>query len=276
MKKLCILLGICICLFCQSCQKDEIGTITDGIKDEITANLEGTLLDGGEISDISLFCIENNKSMIGEHWYEYYQKTKSVQDYNSFKLYLILNRNAPIYKSDNKDEMASIGKIEDEYQKERSRFILESYKTYHQNNITWWPVLFTAFINGDLTITCDKTLFGEKPGTNLLPYFSVFSQSPCLPIGVENPKFLYNFGETISTEATKFFAKETWLQPEYYLQFAKIPDEKYEELTLCISIPMTIEHTRDIAVSKYKGVELDQKFTEAVFSSKCQIKFNWD
>lgn len=276
MNKVFIFLSICLCAICQSCQNDNFEASTDVIKDEINADPEGLLLNGGEISDISLYCIENNKSMIGEQWYEYYPKIKTVQDYNSFKLYLILNRNAPIYTSSDKEEMATIGKIETEYQKERATFIVESYNEHRQKYDTEWPVLFTAFINGDLSITCDKIIFGEEPGTNLISYFSVFSQSPCVPIGVENPRFLYDFGEDKPTEAAKLFVKETWLQPEYLLEFSKQPDEKYEELTLFISLPMTIEHTRDIAVSKYKGIELNQNYSEAVFSSKCPIKFKWN
>ena len=93
---------------------------------------------------------------------------------------------------------------------------------------------------------------------------------------MDNPHFLYNFGEDRPKEAEKLFLKETWLQPEYHLEFSKQPDEKYEELTLFITLPIAIEHTRDIAVSKYKGIELDQNCSEAVFSSKCQIKFNWN
>lgn len=275
MKKVFLFFCICICMFFQSCQSGEIEANTEDIKDEVNADPEGMLLDGGEISDISLYCIENNKSMIGEQWYEYYPKTKTVTDYDSFKLYLILNRNASVYTSDNKEEMASIGKIESEYQKERSTFISVSYRKYRQNNDIDWPVLFTAFVNGDLTITCDKLLFGEQPGTNLLSYFTVFSDSPCVPMGIEDPQFLYNFGEDRPTDASKLFQKESWLQPEYHLEFSKQPSEKYEELTFSISLPMTIEHTRDIAVSKYRGQEVSQKYTEAVYTSKCQIKFNW-
>lgn len=276
MKKLFVFLILCLCIFSQSCRNEDIEASVNVIKEEINVNPEGLLLDGGEISDINLYCIENDKSMIGEHWYEYYPKIKTVQDYNSFKLYLILNRNAPVYTSSDNDEMNSIRKIEAEYQKERSLFIVDSYNKNRQKEDTEWPVLFTAFINGDFSITCDKIIFGEQPGTNLISYFSVFSKSPCVPIGVDNPHFLYNFGEDRPKEAEKLFLKETWLQPEYHLEFSKQPDEKYEELTLFITLPIAIEHTRDIAVSKYKGIELDQNCSEAVFSSKCQIKFNWN
>ena len=93
------------------------------------------LLDGGRISDISLYCIEKNDTTIGELWYEYYPKVKTVKDYNSFNLYLRLNRNAYVYNSDNKEEMLSIIDIELEYQRERSSFICDSYIKYLQKLI---------------------------------------------------------------------------------------------------------------------------------------------
>lgn len=272
-----LMLSGLVCLFSQSCQNEEIGANDNhSITDEINANTEGLLLDGGEISDISLFCIENNKSMIGKQWYEYYPETKTVSDYSSFKLILMLNRNAPIYIAEDIDERTSIAKIEYEYVIEKSLFIYENYKKYKESNPAGWPDLFTAYLNGELSITCDKILFGQQPGTNLSSYFTVSAKSPCIPLGIENPKLLYKYGEELPIEVPKLLTKGTWLQPEYNLQFAKLPDEKYEDLTLYVTLPMVIEHVRDIAVSRYKGTELDNKYSEAAFKADCLIKFNWD
>lgn len=276
MKRVCILLSIFTCLLCQSCQNDETEPIVDNPQAEIHAPSEGMLLDGGVISGINLYCLEYNKQYYGMQWYEYYPLTKTVTDYNSFRLFLLFNGNAPVYSSDNKEEMTSIFKNMLEYEKERSNFILESYNTYTKG-AKGWPALFTAFINGELTITCDKVIFGEEAGTNLLPHFTVIAESQCIPIGVENPTFLYNYGDNIPTEATKVFVKDTWLQPKYVLHFAETPTEKYEDLTFHITLPMKKEHIRDMAVSKHKtGVEPDRKYSEEVFSSDCQIKFNWN
>lgn len=276
MNKVIILLITCLCIFCQSCINDDIDASEDGTNYGLNLSDEGMLLDGGRISDISLYCIEKNDTTIGELWYEYYPKVKTVKDYNSFELYLRLNRNAYVYNSDNKEEMSSIIEIELEYERERSQFIYDSYKEYLQKASARWPELFTAFINGEASITCDKILYGEKPGTNLISYFSVFAESPCIPIGVESPRFLYDYGEDIPTEAAKLFINGTWLQPKYVLEFSKKPNEKYDELTLCITLPIKKEHTRNIAVSKYRGTSFKQKYSENVFSSKCLIKFNWD
>lgn len=49
MNKVFIFLSICLCAICQSCQNDNFEASTDVIKDEINADPEGLLLNGGEI-----------------------------------------------------------------------------------------------------------------------------------------------------------------------------------------------------------------------------------
>lgn len=206
---------------------------------------------------------------------EYYPKTKVVQDYDAFKLYLFLNRDAYTYMSDNVNEMRSISKIEDECCREKSLFILEDYKEYKNKDSVGWPVLFTAYTNGEVSVTCDKMLFGEKAGANLSSYFSISAESACIPIGIENPRLLYRFGEEIPNNLSELFVRGTWLQPKYILQFAKLPSEKYDELTFNISFPILIEHMRNYAVAKYKGKELASKYSEVTYKAECRIKFNW-
>ncbi len=264
-----------VCLFCQSCQNEETEANETS---KIDVPRVGLLLDGGQISDISLYCIEDNKSMIGELWYEYYAKTKTVSDYSSFKLCLMLNRNAGSYYPDDLNERAAIARLEAKYVKEKSLFIYERYENYiiERQEEIGWPDLFTAYTNGDLSITCDKILFGEQPGTNLSSYFTVSSKSPCVPIGIESPRILYDFGEQIPTDVSRLFMKGTWLQPEYDFRFAKQPAEKYEELTLYISLPLLKEHVRNMVIASYKGTEFGQKLTESECKAECLIKFNWE
>ena len=259
-----------VCLFCQSCQNEEIEA-SDNIEG-IVAPVVGRLLDGGAISDVSFYCLDFPRCYT-EHWLEYYAKIKTVSDYDSFRFCLMLHRDAWQYCSNDSAEMKSIYKIEYECEQERSQFIVESYNNYE--GIRGWPVLFTAYLNGDLSITCDKVLFGEQPGTNLSSYFTVSSKSDCVPVGIENPQILYDFGEEIPREVPKLFVKGTWLQPDYWLDFLEPPVEKYEELTLYLSLPMIKEHLRYVAVSKYRGTEYKPRFSESVFNTKCTIRFNW-
>ena len=270
---------IFICLFMSlgitSCHDDNDNDILGNCP---PPPLEGLLIDGGQISDISLYCLENQHSTIGEMWYDYYKRVKTVPDYESFHLRLILNRTAGRYVTDDKEEMYQIGQYELEYEKEKSRFILDSYNNYKENHPGGleWPTLFTAYVNGEVTITCDKVLFGKEPGEDLSPYFSVKSRTNCLPVGIENPKLLYDFGDEIPTEWSKLFVDGSWLQPEYRLVFAEQPDEKYEEITLSVSFPMIIENYRNIAVDKYRGKEGGTRRTEHVHKSECLIRFHWE
>ena len=259
-----------------ACQKDDKKTPNETTPIEVNELIEGTLLDGGEISGVSLYCIENNASMVGQQWYEYYAKTKTVKDYTEFKLYAMLDRDAARYTTDDASEMASIAKLESEYYADKSSFILDAYKNYENSQSIEWPVLFTAYVNGEVTITCDKTLYGITPGSDLSKHFTISSKSSCLPVGIENPKLLYTFGEEMPTDMSELFVKESWLQSEYYLQFAGNPTEKYDELTLYLTIPATVEHSRDYAVAKYKGTAFESKFSDTSLKAECTIKFNWN
>lgn len=267
---LCLFAGICM----QSCQNDELET-NNGNTSEIVLPVEGLLLDGGLISDVSLYCIEKNNPHIGEQWNEYYPETKTVKGYDAFRLLLYPHTNAPRYNSEDKKEMDAIKKIEEEYYKEKSTFILEAYNEYNKTGVTGWPEVFTAYTTEDITITCDKVLFGEQPGTNLTSHFALRSDVFCVPVGVEEPKLLYGFGET-PKRMSDLLVKGAWLHNEYYMEFAEQPAEKYNELTLSLSCPVLLEHARDLATAKYKGSDLPRKFSEKVFTSKCLIKFNWD
>ena len=268
-----------MCLFMSlgivSCQDDDNNNI---LHDGLNANPEGMIINGGQISGISLYCLKNRYCPVGETWYDYCKRVKTMPNYESFHLRLILNMNAGRYVTDDREEMYQIEQNEHEYLKEKSRFILDSYNNYKENHSGGleWPTLFTAYVNGEVTITCDKVLFGKKPGEDLGQYFSVKSRTNCLPAGIENPILLYDFGEEIPTEWSKLFVFGSWLQPEYRLVFAEQPDEKYEEITLSVSFPMIIENYRNMAVDKYRGKEEGIKLTKHVHKSECLIRFNWE
>ena len=248
---LCILSGMGFI----SCHNDDDEPIPKGVPQP---SLEGTLLDGGWISDVSLYCVEYNKSHGGA---DYYPKTKTVKDYTDFWLEIMLHMEAPRYMSDDVNEMAAIQKLEREYTKERSSFILEAYREYNSKKYqhVGWPDLITAYTDGEVSITCDKTLYGEAPGTNLSKHFKVRFPFKCLPVGVVDSKLLYGYDDEMPTEMSKIFVNEAWLRPGYDFVFTDPPSERYDELTLYLTMPMIKEHVRDYVVAKYKGRELDSK-----------------
>ena len=71
-----------ICLFLSlgfvSCQDDNDNDILGNFP---PPSLEGLLLDGGQIFDISLYCIKNRYCPIGENWYDYCKSVKTMPDY---------------------------------------------------------------------------------------------------------------------------------------------------------------------------------------------------
>lgn len=268
---LCVLFGLSF----YSCQSDEPGPA------EINIDLKGHLWDGGEISGIDFYCIEKYNSHIGEPHYQYNPKVKTLKNYSDF--YLQLEFQIKGHDAPSADD-AQIIIIQEDYEKRRSSFIVTEFDKFRQKNQrdAEWPDLFTAYTNGEVSITCDKVLFGEEPGRNLNKYFNVNKgltdmDIRCLPIGIENPRMLYNFGEEIPCDMDKFFVKGTWVQPQYYLQFKELPTEKYEELTLSVTFPMIREHVWDYAVAKYRGENITTaKLTEDVFKADCPIKFEWE
>ena len=280
---LCVLSSIIMC----SCQSDESVPARYWGGDA-----KGLLGNGGQISAISLYCIEKYNSHVGEPHYEYNPRVKTLNNYSDFYLQLELYINPSLYfQSDDSVEMGMVGKYEEDYYKTKSQFMVEEYdKWKHETKrLIEWPVFASAYVNGEVSIVCNKMLFGEEPGTNLDKYFNVnryygvhdmFVENAgfnCLPIGIENPRMLYNFGEEIPHDMDKFFIKGTWLQSKYYLQFKELPTEKYDDLTLTVTFPMIREHVRDYAVAKYRGEAITKaKLTEDVFKADCQIKFEWE
>ena len=263
------LLGIMMCA-CHNDDDDEI------IPPAPVPEVEGRLLDGGTISDIGLYCIENDDAaMIGQNWVDYYAKTKTVKDYSDFKLYILLNQNASIYTTNDLNEMSAISQQEIAYEKEKSAFMLEDYLNYAEHAKYGWPNFLTAYLNGEVTVTCDKSLYGETPGENLSKYFTVTTENVCLPVGKESATLLYKFGDELPTEMPLYFVDGSWLQPEYHLQFAVRPTIKPDQITLNVSIPMTIEHERDYVVAQLKGIEASPMYTDTVFRAECLIKFDW-
>lgn len=238
----------------------------------------GRLIDGGEVSHISLYCDENKHTIFGLHPLDYFATTKTVKDYDAFRLLLYFHLDRWQYTSNDEDEMKAIKTIEFDYNKSKAMFIYEDYQNKRKANykVEWPDGMLTCYINGEVSITCDKVLYGEQPGANLSSHFTVLQHIPCLPIGVEAPRLLYSFGDEIPNVASELFVKGTWLLSKYYMQFLTKPAEKYDELTLYITLPVITESMRDIAVAKYKGIEPASKYTESVLKAECKIKFNWE
>lgn len=252
-----------------SCHNDDV-TIEYPMPSEY-----GYLMDGGNISQIKLTCITKNEKEYGDN-----QNSKALSNYSEMRFWVEIVKVSQPLSSDVEARLA-IAKLQEEYESKKSSFILEDYYRYMKDEYQTdkkygWPDFFTAYTDGDVVISCDKTLFGELPGTNLSKYFKILAPDMgCLPIGIENPRLRCKFGDEIPTNMVVFFENETWLQPKYYLELESQPSEKYDNLTFYLSIPMIREHLWEYASAKYKGTGNVSNFSKADFKAQCLVNFNW-
>lgn len=134
-------------------------------------------------------------------------------------------------------------------------------------------IYYYAYIDGEPTITCNKTLFGLAPGTNLSCHFRIGDNGyiNCIPSGIDNPGLLYGFGDELPDTMDKYYSDKSWIQRFYYLKFIDIPVEEYDELTFHVTFPMILEHTVDYAIDLCNGLRPERKFTKRVFESECKV-----
>ena len=258
-------------LLFSACQSDD----EEPDKNElVNVDPTGLLLDGGSISDVLLYCLPEDGNSIGLQWWEYYPMTKTLKDYSKLRLYIMFEEKASVYRSDNQQEMNEINKMEHKVVREKSQFIVDELKKYQKSgNPAPWEDFYTAYVNGKVTITCDKALFGEKAGEDLSKYFSLLGESYCMPVGIENPRLLYNYGDAMPLVMKDFLVDRSWVRHHYWLEFQTYPAEKYEELTFTLTFPLTIEHTHDYAASQYMGKNEDMRLSTSTFTSECLIRF---
>ncbi len=266
MKKTTIILLCCMLTAVFSACESE----SDDVGNSPMPDREGLLIDGGRISKVGLYCLEYNP--VYDSWSSYYPKVKTLNDYSDIASFCLwLHDERWVYTTDNLEEMMAITSLEEDYCRKKSSFILDVYK---QKNKPGWPDFYTAYTKGEVTITCDKTLFGEAPGTNLTQHFVIYDNGCIIPTGVESHELGYISCGDPTTLMSERFPVGVWLQPKYTMQFQTFPEEKYDSMTLRLTMPLIIEHTTEYAVETYKGKNPTPKFTEEVFTAECPIKFN--
>lgn len=271
MKKLSLLLFASMLAFC-SCNKDEDNLICNSKPLDNT----GLMCDGGDIADVSLYCIKIGETW-GEPWFEYYPKIKTVGSYSDIDLELYCNIADYIGRDkNNEEEYYGVQKLEMDYVLEKTSFLTDEYRKFRDKSETgWWPCFYSAYVNGTVAITCNKTLYGQQPGENLTHHFRVAQALGCLPVGRENPQILYNFGDRIPERMDSVFVDGAWMLRSYALNFIGEPQERYDELTLTLHFPLTKEHTYEYALWKYRGKDRPLRVTDEEFTSDCTIRFDW-
>lgn len=147
----------------------------------------------------------------------------------------------------------------------------------------WYPAVFSATVNGKISVTCDKTLYGQKPGTNIADYFLTgWHLNDIEIIGVEEPKAILP-SKNIHLPLSEAYCEGLWLRSQSFHVFSfgtdkdgNFPTEKYDELTLTLSIPVKIESTYSYAASKYFNKQIGQHYTDTVFTASHKLYFKWE
>ncbi len=160
------------------------------------------------------------------------------------------------------------------YFKTKTKPLQDAHKKSIKEGIHYpWIKFYTAYINGEVQITCDKTLFGKEKGENLAQFFDVVSDQLYMPHGIENPTLTYMLDKDVPKTVDKLLTKETWLEPSCIIKFDSIPEEKYNELTFRITIPIKMEHTYEYVMDKFKGREAELKTSEKTFYAEYKARF---
>lgn len=265
-KKILLLVVFCLSLF-SSCSHDS-DDIISGCEHDTTF---GFMISGDGILSLNLYSVSLGQT--------YRPGTEAiVTDYASFQLlglvkYATLYNLDARYKKYTNEQKCAMYDLEEKYWKNRSSFILDAF--IEANGGLEWPWFFTAYIDGDVTIECDKVLFGKEPGTDLSPYFRVKGKNSCLAIGRENPYMLYGFFDEKPTNMEEYLQKDTWLQATYMFYFDEVPQEKYDELTFTVTIPITREHVTKYITAQYLGKDEALKVTNDTCRSTCTVKCNF-
>ena len=266
-----------------SCSKDEKEEGREDGENFIDMPLEGLMIDAGEITELKLYGLKNAVNMSGFDIPAIYRdevKDKGelvFPDYQSIRLYAWFVRHGYELIEDSA-KATKIIRMERDYYYRKTDFILEQY--YKLQTSVEWPLLFTAYVNGDVTLTCDKILFGLEPGKNLSEHFMVSPAYGCVPIGRgENPEMLYSFNdiEKLSTGIcmTDFFKKDSWMQYGYMIKFKDKPSEQYSDITFTLTLPTSREHIRDYAINMYNGENKPMKLTDDTYTASFKAKFKW-
>jgi hypothetical protein len=240
----CVVALVAICIL--SCDKDEEQEpINEVIGNSQQPCYYGEIKTADGITGLDLYVVENFQDFSDQ------PDNGPVADYSTFQILGEICQGTfqyidSTYENNSSEIQTAVEYMRLGFGKERTRFIQDAFIAAYGEPVykylDKWPCLYTAYINGDITISCDRKLFGKEPGEDISQYFNVYGTAECVPIGRENSTILYNFEEQKPKAISELMQKDTWLQKYFYFYFREIPEEKYDTLTFKITIPITREH----------------------------------
>ena len=271
MKKRVYLILVFCMSFLTACHKDDVAVDDRTPGNLPEPNFDGLMYDGCGLEKYYFYCIDNSMN-------RYDTSIKTIDSYS--KMCLSIEEKFKNYGLDvNDPDRIPVARMKNDYYRQKTAFIYREYQTHMDKALNGWTYFLTAYVNGDVSITCDKVLWGEEAGTDLKKHFNIYSAAYCMPVGIENPTLLYNYGEMQENmmNMSDFFPMEAWLQDSYEMYVSSEPEERYDEITFTLTLPVKIEHTYDYILAKYRGNEdAELKTTEKVFTPQCTVKFNWE
>ena len=267
----------------------------DSIKYAYPNYLDSLMSDGGRISGIKLICLDKGGNLDAESYYywNYQEKgtTPIFKKYSDIKLHVPVQRIYAIYSAPELDRgtQSAVFKKFYEYGKKRMEYVWKEQNEFMDSmrialsGYGGLPtsIFFTASIDGEVTLTCDKPLFGQQPGENLASHMKVKNYCACcLPAGHENPWMYYNFEDCQliweGIRMSNFFKLDSWLVLKYIIEFIDIPEEQYDELQFKLTMPLQRDHVQQSILNKINGMSDTLKVTHDVYTATCTVKFNWE
>lgn len=221
----------------------------------------GEMGDAGNINRIRVYCVDGNTAI-------YQSDADFVFDsYSQVRFYIV-----PRTSSQHSTSLNVVNAMID-YYVTRSSFIIEEYNNLLDKGEYGYPCFYSAYINGEVTLTCDKTLFGKEPGVNLSPHFKAWVASTCMPVGRNDDAYLlYGFDDEMPISMDDVFVMDAWMFAEYCITFLDTPEERYDELTFQFTFPLSREHVEVTMLARENGINTEMLVTDDVYATECTVR----
>lgn len=269
-----------------ACSKSESGQQEEPFVPVTPPPVFGMMFDAAEIKGMQMSCYMFNTAwksdasgLDGHYKYSVKQYGEKFRNYKLVGIYVGVDRGGNGLSNDTTKIAKDINNLVWDWYYSKTDFMMEEWNK--RNTTDGWPLFFTAYINGNVQLSCDKGLFGQLPGEDLSPHFKVWPANiGCLPIGREKPEMLYGCEDHEQLQSgvpmPDFFKKDTWMQFGYLIGFMDEPTERYDEITFTLTFPASLEHVREFVTSKYKGENAPMRVTDTTFTASFKAKFNWE
>lgn len=239
-----------------------------------------SVADGTIISGIDFFCMPFKKESYRDLGFsgvkDYENSTKTVSSYYDFFFILEIRQDNQTYHFSDKDKEKILQSELNSYLHSKGDVLRENLN-YHANIGDEFGYgldqFFTAYVDGEVEISCDKTLFGLSPGTNITKYLKIIYNYTCQPCGAVEPYSIIHCEDIEKSLKNSVFSDEAWVRFKYCFCFNEKPEEDYEDLTFHIKFPIIKESASLYFSSLIKGNINYQQFEKEIYESETKIQF---